>query len=110
MRGGAIVGRRRDGTEAHVTTVTDGSYRTRILGLLGDRNPVESLDSSAQRVETVARKLGAAGLARTYGPGKWSGQQIIAHLADAEVGIGFRTRQVLAEDGHKIQPFDESAW
>jgi hypothetical protein len=93
-----------------MTTVADGSYRARLLGLLGDRNPLESLEATAKRVEAVARRLGDAGLSRSYGPGKWTGKQILAHLADAEVGIGFRTRQVLAQDNHTIQPFDESAW
>jgi len=93
-----------------MTTVTDGSYRSRILGLLGERNPLESMEASARRVEAAARKLGDAGLSRSYGPGKWTGKQILAHLADAELAIGFRTRQVLAEEKHTIQPFDESAW
>jgi DinB family protein len=93
-----------------MTTVADGSYRTRILGLLGERNPIESLEDSARRVEETARRLGEAGLARSWGPGKWTGKQILAHLADAEVGVGFRVRQVLAEDHHTIQPFDEEAW
>jgi hypothetical protein len=93
-----------------MTTVTDGSYRSRILGLLGDRNPLESMESSAKRVEAVARRLGDAGLSRSWGPGKWTGKQILAHLADAELAIGFRTRQVLAQDNHTIQPFDEAAW
>jgi hypothetical protein len=93
-----------------VTTVTDGSYRERILGLLGPRDPVESMEDSARRIEAAARRLGAAGLERTYAPGKWSGKQILAHLADAEIGIAFRTRQALAEDNHTIQPFDEGAW
>jgi len=93
-----------------MTTVTDGSYRSRILGLLGERHPLESMEASAKRVEAAARKLGDAGLSRSYGPGKWTGKQILAHLADAELAIGFRTRQVLAEERHTIQPFDESAW
>jgi hypothetical protein len=93
-----------------MTTVTDGSYRSRILGLLGERNPLESMESSAKRVEAVARRLGDAGLSRSWGPGKWTGKQILAHLADAELAIGFRTRQVLAQDNHTIQPFDEAAW
>ena len=42
--------------------------------------------------------------------GKWTGRQILAHLADAEIGVGFRARQALAEDHHTIQPFDEGAW
>jgi len=93
-----------------MTTVADGSYRERILGLLGDRKPLETMEASAQRVEAVARRLGEAGLARSYGPGKWTGKQILAHLADAEVGVGFRSRQILAEENHRIQAFDEGIW
>jgi hypothetical protein len=93
-----------------MTTVTDGSYRDRILGLLGERNPLESLPATAARVDETARRLGERGLAPSWGPGKWTGKQILAHLADAEMAIGFRIRQVLAEDGHRIQPFDEASW
>jgi hypothetical protein len=93
-----------------MTTVADGGYRERLLGLLGDRNPLEALEANSKRVETVARRLGDAGLSRSYVPGKWTGKQILAHLADAEIGIGFRLRQVLSEENHRIQPWDEGAW
>ena len=93
-----------------MTTVADGGYRERLLGLLGDRNPLEALEANSKRVETLARRLGDAGLSRSYGPGKWTGKQILAHLADAEIGIGFRVRQVLSEENHRIQPWDEGAW
>jgi DinB family protein len=93
-----------------MTTVADGSYRERLLGLLGDRSPLEALEANSRRVETVARKLDDAGLSRSYGPGKWTGKQVLAHLADAEMGIGFRVRQILSEDKHTIQPWDESSW
>jgi hypothetical protein len=55
-----------------MTTAADGSYRARLLGLLGERNPLESLEATARRVEEVARRLGEAGLSRSYGPGKWN--------------------------------------
>jgi hypothetical protein len=93
-----------------MTTVTDGSYRARLLGLLGERNPIESLESSAARVERTVRRLDGNGLERPWAPGKWTGKQIVAHLADAELGVGFRVRQILAEDHHTIQPFDEGKW
>jgi hypothetical protein len=93
-----------------MTTAADGGYRDRLLGLLGDRNPLEALEANSKRVETVARRLGDAGLSRSYGPGKWTGKQILAHLADAEIGIAFRIRQVLSEDKHRIQPWDEGSW
>jgi len=93
-----------------MTTVADGSYRERLLGLLGDRDTLEALQDNARRVEAVARKLGAAGLSRSYGPGKWTGRQVLAHLADAEMATGFRVRQVLSEDNHRIQGWDEGRW
>ena len=93
-----------------MTTAADGGYCERLLGLLGDRNPLEALEANSKRVESVARRLGDQGLSRSYGPGKWTGKQILAHLADAEIGIAFRIRQILAEDNHRIQPFDEGRW
>jgi DinB family protein len=93
-----------------MTTAADGSYRARLLGLLGERHPLESLESSAKRVESLARRLGESGLARSYGPGKWTGKQVLAHLADAEMATGFRVRQVLSQENHQIQGWDESAW
>jgi hypothetical protein len=93
-----------------MTTVADGSYRERLLGLLGNRDPLEALEANAERVETVARKLGEERLSRSYGPGKWTGRQVLAHLADAEMAIGFRVRQILSEDDHRIQGWDEGSW
>jgi len=97
-------------SEVQMTTVADGGYRERILGLIGDRNPLEAMEANSRRVEALARRLGEAGLSRSYGPGKWTGKQILAHLADAEIGVGFRIRQVLSQDDHRIQSFDEGAW
>ena len=93
-----------------MTTVTDGGYRDRILGYLGQEDPLRSLEATRQRVRRAAETLGAAGLARPYGPGKWTGAQVLAHLADVEMAVGFRIRQILAEDDYRIQPFDEGKW
>ncbi len=93
-----------------MTTVADRSYGERLLGLLRGRDALDVLDGSAIRVEAVARRLGARGLARSYGPGKWMGRQVLAHLADAELATGFRIRQILTEQTHVIQEWDESGW
>lgn len=85
-------------------------YTERILGLLGDRPPVASLEASSKRIESLVSALGRGGLARSYAPGKWTANQILAHLADAEIAIGFRLRQALAEDNYTIQPFDQELW
>jgi len=43
-------------------------------------------------------------------PGKWSIRQIVAHLADAELVMAHRFRQVIAEDAPILVWFDQDAW
>lgn len=78
--------------------------------LLGDQKPMQVLRATQQRIAKLARGLGKDGMQLTYGPGKWTAAQVLAHLADCEIAFGFRIRQALAEDNHTIQPFDEKAW
>ncbi len=40
----------------------------------------------------------------------WSASEIAAHLADIEVALGWRMRQILAEDEPALQPFDQDDW
>lgn len=46
----------------------------------------------------------------TPAPGKWSVRQIIAHLADSEVVMAHRMRQVIAEGNPTLVAFDQDAW
>ena len=68
------------------------TYTERILGLLGDRPPAASLEETATRIQEVARRLGASGLARSHAPGKWTAGQALCHLAAAEIAIGSPSR------------------
>lgn len=93
-----------------MTTMADGSYLARMLALVGDRDTLDVLAESAARVEAVVRRLGPDRLRTPWGPGKWTGAQVLSHLADSEIALGFRTRQVLTQESHRIQEYDESAW
>ena len=42
--------------------------------------------------------------------GKWSVRKIMAHLADSEIVVAMRLRQVLAENEPRLQGFDQEAW
>jgi len=46
----------------------------------------------------------------TPAPGKWSVRQIVAHLADAELVVAHRFRQVIAEENPTIVAFDQDSW
>ena len=93
-----------------MTTMADGSYLARMLALVGERDTMEVLGESAGQVEAAVRRLGPAGLRKAWGPGKWTGAQVLAHLADSEMALGFRSRQILTQPSHAIQEYDESAW
>ena len=77
---------------------------------LGEHDPFEVLTETQKRVPAVAQALGPAGLKRTYGPGKWTAAQVLAHLADCEIALGFRVRQILSEPDLGIQTFDQDRW
>jgi hypothetical protein len=93
-----------------MTTMADGSYLARMLALVGDRDTMEVLAESAARVEAAVRRVGPAGLRTAWGPGKWTGAQVLAHLADSEIALAFRSRQILTQSSHTMQEYDESAW
>jgi uncharacterized damage-inducible protein DinB len=85
-------------------------YVERILATLGDRDPIEVLQQTPLRLEELLHGLMPADYELTYGPGKWSVREILAHLADVELSHSFRFRQTLAESEPVLQPFDQDAW
>ncbi|MFN8061606.1 MAG: DinB family protein [Vicinamibacterales bacterium] len=84
-------------------------YKTRILALAGDGDVRAMLAESGRRIVAVFARLDGK-WDRSYGPGKWTARELACHLADAEMAIGYRLRQALADDDHRIQPFDEQQW
>jgi hypothetical protein len=78
--------------------------------LLGDRDPLEVLAQTQERIPAIAQTLGPEGLKSSYAPGKWTAAQVLSHLADAEIAFGFRVRQILSEPELAIQTFDENRW
>jgi hypothetical protein len=43
-------------------------------------------------------------------PGKWSIGQLARHVADTEIVVGMRLRQIIAEDRPTLIPFDQELW
>lgn len=77
---------------------------------IGDQDPIEMLERTPRLISALAQDIGQEGLEKSYAPGKWTGRQILAHLADCEVAFGFRWRQVAFTPGLMIQPFNQDAW
>ena len=77
---------------------------------LGQRDARAVIGETAQQLRQLVQRLGPEGCKRPWAPGKWSGREIVCHLADTEIAFAFRLRQALAKPHHTIQPFDQDAW
>ena len=63
----------------------------------------------------LVSKAGVSGAAdkklrKKPAPDKWSVAEILAHLADVEIVIGWRMRSILGAPGIEVQAYDQNAW
>lgn len=68
------------------------------------------LAATPRRLEKLLAGAGARQLTRPPGPGKWSVAQILAHLADGEVVLGYRYRSIVGKPGCAILGYDQDGW
>ncbi len=85
-------------------------YVRALLDLLGDRDPFAVLEETPQRIEAIAAGLDDERLRRPERPGKWSIAEVVAHLADSELVMGYRFRRILADDRPPITGYDQDQW
>lgn len=72
-----------------------------------------TLKQLAQTPATLGRLLkglDADGWKRSYGAGKWTIRQIVAHLRDCEIAYGMRCRLMISEPNATLTPFDQDRW
>ena len=85
-------------------------YMQRILDTLGEHDPIEVLQATPQRLGGLLETMAPSDLERSYAPGKWDARHLFAHLADVELGVGFRLRLTLGQPGVELPAFDQDAW
>lgn len=83
-------------------------YVARMLGLLGDDDPILVLSETPMKLEALLLEIGPD-IERPYAPGKWDARHVLAHLADNELGAGFRLRQMVS-GVEVVQPYDQDVW
>jgi len=89
---------------------TPQQYQQRMLGHVGGQAPLKVQAATAGRLEKLVRGATRARLAKRPAPGKWSVNEILAHLAEAEIVVGYRMRAILGAPGAPIQAFDQDKW
>ncbi len=78
--------------------------------LLGRQDPLTVLRSTPAEIEALTCGWGARRWAGSSSLARWTGGQILLHLAQDEIGWGNRVRLALTLDGGVAQPYDGAAW
>ena len=78
--------------------------------LVGAQDPLSLLASTPQRIADLVRAWDARRWAASYAPGKWTGAQLLLHLAQDEIGWCNRIRLALSVEGYVVQPYDGDRW
>jgi DinB family protein len=74
------------------------------------RDPIASLEETSAHIASLVRGWPRSHEERPWAPGKWTGRQILAHLAHIEMVFSTRLRFAVAEDGYVVQPFEQDDW
>ena len=89
---------------------TPQEYTQRILATLGGKPALTVQKSTPEKLATLVKRVDRKRLTKQPAPGKWSVAEILAHLADAELAIGWRLRVMLSSNGAPIQGYDQDVW
>lgn len=88
---------------------TAQQYTQRILGNLDGKDPLKTQAATPKTLAKLIKGASPAKLRKRPAPDKWCVAEILAHLADAEMIVGWRLRAILAGPGCAIQAYDQDA-
>lgn len=86
------------------------AYKTSLLKLLGNRDPLTVFAELADAVAELTKGLSDEDAKRPEREGKWSVMQVVQHLVDSEVVYGYRARLIVAEKAPTILGYDQDRW
>jgi len=89
---------------------TPQQYRERMLKNVEGQEPLKVQATTVGRLARAMRGANRQKLARRPAPGKWSVNEIIAHLSEGEIVIGYRMRMIAGAPGTPTQAFDQDSW
>ena len=89
---------------------TPQQYTQRIVGNVEGKQPLEVQAATAKKIGRLIKGLSTAKLRKRPAPDTWSVNEILAHLAEAEIAGSFRIRLILGSPGTPVAAFDQDAW
>jgi DinB superfamily len=89
---------------------TPQQYSQRIMKTIEGKDPLKTQSATPKKLQSLVKRAPASKLRKRPAPDKWSVVEILAHLADTEIVVGWRIRSILGAPGTPIQAFDQDAW
>ena len=77
---------------------------------LENREPIRAMRDTAAKIRAVVGDWRPEQFERSYAPGKWTARQILTHLAQTEIALGYRARMTLMSPGYAAESFDQDTW
>ena len=97
-------------TPAASAAASADAYVRALLEVLGDREPLTVLAELPGWLARRFERVPDSALRRPEAPGKWSGADVVQHLADSDLVFAFRMRMVLTQDRPALQGYDQDRW
>ncbi len=89
---------------------TARQYIHRITAYVEGKQPLAVQATTAKKLVRLIQGVPTSKLCKRPAADKWSVSEIVAHLGDAEIVIGFRMRLILGAPGTPIAAFDQDSW
>ncbi len=89
---------------------TAAQYTERLLSYSKNEDGIALQESTPKKIAALIEGRGSDALTKRPAPDKWSVAEIVAHLADAELAVSWRLRQVLSKNAIPLQAYDQDAW
>jgi len=89
---------------------TAQQYIQRMTTYVEGKRPLVVQAATAKKLARLITGQPTAKLRKRPAPDKWSINEILAHLADSEIVLGFRMRMILAVPGTPVTAVDQDSW
>lgn len=89
---------------------TPQQYTKRIVAHTEGKQPLAVQAATAKKIQRLIKDVSTAKLRKRPAADKWSVSEIVAHLADVEIAVGFRMRLILGAPGTPVAAFDQDSW